>query len=183
MKCKKENLKTVISFLFILLVLVAIYFLFYKNKSKDLIEVSSTNEQNSELQEESIINNKMETNKKMLENFSPIKKVNNLEKIDLVVGSGREVNPGDIVSVHYIGALVSNGEVFQSSKDFGPTPVTFPLNGVIKGWTNGIPGMKIGGTRRLIIPADQAYGQTPPLGSGIPVNADLVFDVELVDIK
>jgi FKBP-type peptidyl-prolyl cis-trans isomerase len=53
------------------------------------------------------------------------------------------------------------------------------LNEVIKGWTDGVPGMKVGGTRRLIIPADQAYGANPPEGSGIPANAPLVFDIEV----
>ncbi|MCC7436354.1 FKBP-type peptidyl-prolyl cis-trans isomerase [Candidatus Nomurabacteria bacterium] len=125
----------------------------------------------------------MESNKRLLANFTPVAKTDSLKKIDLVVGTGQEVKAGDTVSVHYTGAIASTGEIFQSSKDFGTEPITFPLGGVIKGWTDGIPGMKIGGTRRLVIPATQAYGATPPPGSGIPANADLVFDVELVAIK
>ena len=125
----------------------------------------------------------MDTNKRLLQNFTPVAHVATLEKKDLVVGTGAEVLAGATVSVHYTGAVAATGEVFQSSKDFGTTPITFPLSGVIKGWTNGIPGMKVGGTRRLVIPADQAYGANPPGGSGIPANADLVFDVELVGIK
>ncbi len=125
----------------------------------------------------------MDTNKKTLSNFTPVAHVASLEKIDLVTGTGAEVKAGDTVSVHYTGAIAATGAIFQSSKDFGPTPITFPLSGVIKGWTDGIPGMKIGGTRRLLIPAAQAYGATPPPGSGIPANADLVFDVELIAIK
>lgn len=125
----------------------------------------------------------MEPNTKTLSNFTPVSSVSKLEKIDQVVGSGAEVKAGDTVSVHYTGAVAATGAIFQSSKDFGTEPVTFPLSGVIKGWTDGIPGMKIGGTRRLVIPADQAYGATPPPNSGIPANADLVFDVELVAIK
>jgi len=120
---------------------------------------------------------------KTLEKFTPVKNVAKLEKIDLVVGTGAEVKTGDTVSVHYTGAVAATGAVFQSSKEFGTTPITFPLDRVIKGWTDGIPGMKIGGTRRLVIPAAQAYGATPPAGSGIPANADLVFDVELVAIQ
>ena len=123
------------------------------------------------------------TNKKVLANFKPVSSVTSLQKIDTVVGTGAEVKAGDTVSVHYTGAVAATGEIFQSSKDFGTTPITFPLANVIKGWTDGIPGMKIGGTRRLIIPAAQAYGANPPGGSGIPANADLVFDVELIAIK
>lgn len=125
----------------------------------------------------------MDTNKRLLANFTPVAHTATLEKKDIVVGTGAEVKAGDTVSVHYTGAVAATGEIFQSSKDFGTTPITFPLSGVIKGWTDGIPGMKIGGTRRLIIPAAQAYGATPPPGSGIPANADLVFDVELVAIQ
>ncbi|NVN97354.1 FKBP-type peptidyl-prolyl cis-trans isomerase [Candidatus Nomurabacteria bacterium] len=125
----------------------------------------------------------MNTNTRSLSNFTPVSKVNKLEKIDTVVGTGAEVKAGATVSVHYTGAVAATGAVFQSSKDFGTEPVTFPLGGVIKGWTEGIPGMKVGGTRRLVIPADMAYGANPPGGSEIPANADLVFDVELVAIK
>jgi FKBP-type peptidyl-prolyl cis-trans isomerase len=58
-------------------------------------------------------------------------------------------------------------------------PISFGLDQVIKGWTDGVPGMKVGGTRRLVIPAEMAYGSTPPPGSGIPANAPLVFDITL----
>lgn len=129
------------------------------------------------------IKKSMDTTKRTLENFTPVAKVDTLKKVDLVVGSGAEVKVGATVSVHYTGAIASTGAVFQSSKDFGTTPITFPLSGVIKGWTDGIPGMKVGGTRRLLIPAAQAYGATPPPGSGIPANADLVFDVELIAVQ
>jgi FKBP-type peptidyl-prolyl cis-trans isomerase len=125
----------------------------------------------------------MDTNKRTLANFTPVAKTETLEKTDLVVGTGKVVEAGATVSVHYTGAVAATGVVFQSSKDFGTAPITFPLNQVIKGWTDGIPGMKVGGTRRLVIPAAQAYGSNPPPGSGIPANADLVFDVELVDVQ
>lgn len=125
----------------------------------------------------------MDTNKRTMANFKPVASTATLTKTDLVVGTGAEVKAGATVSVHYTGAIAATGEIFQSSKDFGTEPITFPLGGVIKGWTDGIPGMKVGGTRRLVIPAVQAYGATPPPGSGIPANADLVFDVELVAVK
>ena len=115
-----------------------------------------------------------------LANFTPISTpVSQLQTIDTTVGSGAEVKAGDTVTVNYTGALVATGVIFESSLDSGQ-PATFGLSQVIPGWTNGIPGMKIGGTRRLIIPAAQAYGAS---GQGsIPPNADLVFDVTLVSI-
>ncbi len=116
-----------------------------------------------------------------LANFTPVTTVDSLQKIDTKEGNGDVVKPGDTVTVHYTGAVAGTGKIFQSSKDTG-NPVTFPLSGVIKGWTDGVPGMKVGGTRRLVIPADQAYGANPPVGSGIPANAPLVFDIELIKI-
>jgi FKBP-type peptidyl-prolyl cis-trans isomerase len=116
-----------------------------------------------------------------LDGFTPVAKVDSLQKIDLVVGTGEEVQAGATVTAHYTGALASDGTIFQSSYDSG-SPVAFPLTSVIKGWTDGVPGMKVGGKRRLLIPAAQAYGGNPPQGSGIPANADLVFDITLVKI-
>jgi len=113
-----------------------------------------------------------------MDDFTPVDTISELQMIDTIPGTGDEVQPGDTVTVDYIGAVAATGSVFQRSTDFG-RPITFGLNQVIKGWTDGIPGMKVGGTRRLLIPAAQAYGATPPPGSGIPANADLVFDVTL----
>jgi FKBP-type peptidyl-prolyl cis-trans isomerase len=107
--------------------------------------------------------------------------VSQLEAADTSPGTGAIVKAGDTVTVDYTGAVASTGIIFQSSKDSGQ-PVTFPLNQVIAGWSQGIPGMKVGGTRRLLIPANLAYGANPPAGSGIPANADLVFDVTLHSI-
>lgn len=117
---------------------------------------------------------------KPLANFTPGGTVPELKTEDLTPGTGELVEPGATVTVDYTGALVATGIVFESSKDSGQ-PATFPLSQVIKGWTNGIPGMKVGGTRRLTIPAEQAYGST---GQGsIPANSDLVFDVTLHNVK
>jgi FKBP-type peptidyl-prolyl cis-trans isomerase len=128
--------------------------------------------------------NNMEPNKnvRLLKDFTPVASTPKLDIKDTVAGTGAEVKAGATVTVHYTGAVAATGAIFQSSKD-GGTPVTFPLTQVIKGWTDGIPGMKVGGTRRLIIPAALAYGSTPPSGSGIPANADLVFDVDLISIQ
>lgn len=118
----------------------------------------------------------------LMASFTPVAQVADLQKIDTVAGTGEEVKPGATVTAHYTGAVAATGIIFQSSHDSGD-PVEFPLSGVIKGWTDGVPGMKVGGTRRLLIPAAMAYGATPPSGSGIPANADLVFDIELTAVK
>jgi FKBP-type peptidyl-prolyl cis-trans isomerase len=115
-----------------------------------------------------------------LQNFTPVDGVNELEIIDLTQGNGDEVPIGATITAHYTGALIKDGTIFQSSKDFG-SPATFGLDQVIAGWTKGVPGMKVGGVRRLIIPAEMAYGAQSP-SPNIPANSDLVFDIELVSI-
>jgi peptidylprolyl isomerase len=117
-----------------------------------------------------------------LAGFTPVADVPALQKIDTEVGTGQEVKAGDTITVNYTGAVAATGVIFESSLDKGE-PVTFELSGVIQGWQDGIPGMKEGGKRRLIIPAEQAYGANPREGSGIPPNAPLVFDVTLVSIN
>lgn len=116
-----------------------------------------------------------------LVDFTPIAKVDALQIIDIIPGTGAEVPAGATITAHYTGALCKNGIIFQSSHDFGQ-PVTFGLDQVIRGWTEGVPGMKVGGMRRLIIPSDMAYGSVRA-AANIPPNSDLVFDIELVDIK
>ena len=116
-----------------------------------------------------------------LANFTPVVSVSQLQTTDTTVGTGAAVQASDTVTVDYTGAVAATGIIFQSSKDSGQ-PATFGLDQVIKGWTEGIPGMKVGGVRRLLIPANLAYGASPPQGSGIPANADLVFDVTLYKI-
>jgi FKBP-type peptidyl-prolyl cis-trans isomerase len=105
-----------------------------------------------------------------------------LEVQDLVVGNGREAKTGDAVHVQYTGTL-TNGKKFDSSYDHGGDPFKFTLGKgeVIKGWDQGVAGMKVGGKRRLRIPADLGYGEkgSPPT---IPGGAGLVFEVELVSI-
>ncbi len=108
--------------------------------------------------------------------------VTELKKEDTVVGSGTEAVAGKTVVVNYIGRLV-NGTQFDASCDRGQ-PFDFQLGagGVIQGWDQGVAGMKVGGQRRLIIPANLAYGATPPTPA-IPANAALIFDVELLEVK
>ena len=116
-----------------------------------------------------------------LVDFTPIAKVDTLQIIDIIPGTGAEVPAGATITAHYTGALCKNGIIFQSSHDFGQ-PVTFGLDQVIRGWTEGVPGMKVGGMRRLIIPSEMAYGSVRA-AANIPPNSDLVFDIDLVDIK
>jgi FKBP-type peptidyl-prolyl cis-trans isomerase len=107
-------------------------------------------------------------------------KVEALQIVDEVTGTGAEVKAGDTVTVHYKGTLATTGVKFDSSYDRGE-PITFSLSQVIEGWQKGIPGMKIGGKRRLVIPSSMAYG---PSGThGIPPNSDLVFEVELFAVN
>jgi len=100
---------------------------------------------------------------------------------DLVVGTGEEATIGRTVSVHYTGWL-TDGTKIDSSVDRGQ-PIEFPLGtpGIIRGWNEGLTGMKVGGKRHLVIPANLGYGAA---GKGpVPPDATLVFDVELVGVK
>ena len=110
-----------------------------------------------------------------LADFTPLDAVEQLTVDDIVLGNGKDATPGATVTVHYTGALAKNGIIFQSSHDFGK-PVTFGLDQVIRGWTEGVPGMKVGGMRRLTIPSEMAYG-SQRAASNIPPNSDLVFDI------
>jgi len=105
-----------------------------------------------------------------------------LKYTDTKVGTGAEAKAGQTAVVHYTGYL-TNGTKFDSSKDRGQ-PFSFPLGGgrVIKGWDEGVQGMKVGGTRKLTIPANLGYG-AQGAGGVIPPNATLVFDVEVLDLK
>ena len=104
-----------------------------------------------------------------------------LQSQDLVIGTGGVVATGDLATVHYVGRL-QNGTVFDSSRARNqPFPFRIGAGQVIQGWDRGVPGMRIGGTRRLIIPPSLAYGSqgAPP---SIPPNSTLTFDIELLAI-
>ncbi len=100
--------------------------------------------------------------------------------IDLVLGEGDEAEPGQSVEVNYTGTL-ENGEQFDTS--YGRAPFSFPLGGgrVIKGWDEGVAGMKVGGKRKLVIPPELGYGSRN-MGP-IPANSTLIFEVELLKVN
>lgn len=97
---------------------------------------------------------------------------------DLVVGDGPEVKPGDIVDVHYVGVEYETGEEFDSSWNRGES-IEFPLRGLIAGWQDGIPGMREGGRRELVIPPRLAYGES---GGHRLAGCTLIFVIDLLQV-
>jgi peptidylprolyl isomerase len=104
-----------------------------------------------------------------------------LQVTDLVVGTGAEAQPTSNVLVHYVGVGQATGKQFDSSWDRGE-PISFPLNQVIPGWSQGMVGMKEGGRRELVIPGALAYGANPPTPD-IQPNETLVFVVDLISVQ
>ncbi|MDT4933907.1 MAG: peptidylprolyl isomerase [Pseudonocardiales bacterium] len=99
---------------------------------------------------------------------------------DIVVGDGAEAKPGDTVNVHYVGVEFHTGEEFDASWNRGQS-IEFPLRGLIQGWQEGIPGMKVGGRRQLTIPPEKAYGAE---GGGHRLSGKtLVFVIDLLDVR
>ena len=120
---------------------------------------------------------------KQLEELQKQQEGAKVESTDIKAGSGAEAVEGKEVTVHYTGTLKSDGSKFDSSLDRGE-PFTFTLGAgqVIKGWDQGVVGMKVGGKRKLVIPAVLAYGDQSP-SPKIPPNSDLVFEIELLKVK
>lgn len=100
---------------------------------------------------------------------------------DVREGTGEAVTTGQIVTVHYTGWLM-DGTEFDSSRNGQPFQTPIGVGRVIRGWDEGIPGMRVGGQRKLVIPPELAYGERGA-GGVIPPNATLVFDVELLDVR
>ncbi|MBH0191528.1 MAG: FKBP-type peptidyl-prolyl cis-trans isomerase [Nitrospira sp.] len=118
----------------------------------------------------------------MAEDNQAVTMPSGLKYIDQVVGTGDVAVAGKTASVHYTGWL-ENGKKFDSSVDRGQ-PFSFPLGAgrVIKGWDEGVQGMKVGGKRKLTIPSELGYGSRGA-GGVIPPNATLIFDVELIGVR
>ena len=118
----------------------------------------------------------------MAESNQEVTPPSGLKDVDQTVGTGDVAVVGKNVSVHYTGWL-ENGKKFDSSVDRGQ-PFSFPLGAgrVIKGWDEGVQGMKVGGKRKLTIPSDLGYGSRGA-GGVIPANATLIFDVELLGVR
>ncbi len=156
-------------------------------KIRDLQDEATTSTQKA--QETDKTTNKTEATKlegTKLKNFSAMATVDKLQYVDLVQGTGEVVKEGATVTAHYTGAYSSDGTIFQSSHDGPNQAIEFPLSGVIPGWTQGVPGMKVGGTRRLIIPGNLAYGEAPAgytQGSTSRPMGPLVFDIEITAVK
>lgn len=98
--------------------------------------------------------------------------------VDVIEGTGAEAKPGDTVTVHYLGVEYDTGEEFDSSWSRGET-IRFPLQGLIQGWQEGIPGMKVGGRRELIIPPELAYGTG---GGHFLSDKTLIFVIDLIGV-
>lgn len=143
-------------------------------------QANTTNQQANQQQEKQPVNENA-LKGKPLANFTPsTERISEVKTEDLTVGTGAEVTSAQqTVTAHYTGARVVDGIVFESSKDSGKT-FSSPLSGLIKGWQTGMIGMKAGGVRRLTIPAAQAYGDDASTGRP---TGDLVFDIELTDVK
>ena len=103
-----------------------------------------------------------------------------LQIVDITVGEGDEAQASSTVNVHYLGVSYDSGEEFDSSWSRGES-INFPLSNLIQGWQVGIPGMKVGGRRKLTVPPELAYG---PAGSGHPLSGQtLVFVIDLLGVK
>ena len=108
--------------------------------------------------------------------------MNQLQVEDVVVGEGKAAERGALITAHYTGYL-PDGTVFDSSHHRGqPFETVIGTGRVIKGWDQGIMGMKVGGKRKLIVPAHLAYGSRK-MGNIIPANSNLIFEIELFDVK
>ena len=145
----------------------------------NILFASVTNE--SQLASVTTVGNDVELKEKLTNSFNLKGTMDSMIQDDVVLGEGNEVKIGDTVSVHYIGTLQDGTEFDNSKKRGAPFSFVVGEGRVIKGWEEGLLGMKVGGTRILVIPPHMAYG-AQAVGP-IPANATLVFSIELIEIK
>lgn len=115
-----------------------------------------------------------------LAGYSPPQTVSSIACIDFKTGNGATAQASSLITVKYVGALASNGTIFDDSFDTGKD-FTTSLSQVIPGWQIGVPGMKVGGIRRVFIPSALGYGSQA--SAAIPPNSDLIFDIQLVAVQ
>jgi peptidylprolyl isomerase len=159
----------------VLILIIFSYFIFGLNDSAPADTINTTNSTGAHVADSMTITQVTST---------PTTAASTNEKLQVVdekIGTGKEVTKGDTVEINYVGTL-TNGTKFDASADHGgPFTTQIGVGQVIKGWDEGIIGMKVGGKRKLVIPPSLGYGSQ---GSGpIPPNATLIFQVELVGIK
>ena len=152
---------------------IAVIWTLLHNKPQTTTATTTNSSSNTPSQTNPLVGTKMQ-------NFTPVASVPSLQIIDTTVGTGAEATSTSTVSIDYVGALAVNGTIFDAS----PTgkPVSLSLSQVVPGFQQGVAGMKVGGTRRILIPAAQGYGASSPTDA-IPANSDLVFDVTLHSVK
>lgn len=166
----------------------AVYLVFKQTSDADKAdklaqETASKQDDQINQEEECAVNGSPASNNKPADVLKLEAPATELQITDTIVGTGDTAEINDCITVNYRlnlidGTIVSGNDTFTAGK-----PIAFDLveGGLIDGWIKGIPGMKVGGLRRLIVPAAQGYGERAT--SGIPANSTLIFDVELLDIK
>lgn len=166
----------------IIVALITVGWLIYIERTPEMGEVKGVQVTATTTAQASPTTNTATTTNNTTKTMTTEQNVTELQVTDEVVGTGAVAKAGDSVTVQYVGAL-TNGTVFDASKNHGDKGFTFNLGAgqVIKGWDQGVAGMKVGGKRKLVIPASLAYGNQA-VGGVIPANSTLVFEVELVKV-
>lgn len=166
------------AFLFLASACALTIFVIFQSSSGD-----SANQTASNSQQKTCSDSQSEPTLTAPEAYQPTEPVTALQSTDLEAGSGAGAKDGDCLVVKYYGTLASNGTKFDENfTDATAFAFTLGQGQVIEGWDKGMVGLKVGGTRRLVIPAKQAYGSQSP-SEAIPANSDLVFVVKLLRIQ
>ena len=180
---KRENKSGLLIFFLIFFFVLAGFFV-YKYRSADLKKKESKSVDLRSLESPSpspVSSKRLEFKIDNASDSGQIRNIDGMKIEDLKIGNGEEAVNGKMVVVHYVGTFL-DGTKFDSSRDRG-APFAFTLGSgeVIKGWDEGVLGMKVGGKRKLTIPPELAYGDVER--GGIPANSTLVFEIELLEIK